>query len=157
MRPHGVRHRPADRPALRALRLGLRGHASGTEDGAVVLFETDAGATGSVVVSQVSPGRKNRLWFSFDGTDASYAFDQEQPDQMWVGRRDENRFVLRDPNNLSTAAGRLARLPAGHPQGYQDAFSAFVADVYAAVRGEKPDGLPTFATACARLPSPRPS
>ena len=102
-------------------------------------------ATGSVVVSQVSPGRKNRLWFSFDGTDASYAFDQEQPNQIWVGRRDENRLVLRDPNNLSPAAGRLTRLPAGHPQGYQDAFSAFVADVYAAVRKEKPDGLPTFA------------
>jgi predicted dehydrogenase len=117
---------------------------SGTEDGAVVLFETDAGATGSVVVSQVSPGRKNRLWFSFDGTDASYAFDQEEPDQMWVGRRDENRIVLRDPNNLGAAASRLARLPAGHAQGYQDAFSAFVADVYAAVRGQKPDGLPTF-------------
>jgi predicted dehydrogenase len=117
---------------------------SGTEDGAVVLFETDAGATGCVVVSQVSPGRKNRLWFSFDGTDASYAFDQEEPDQMWVGRRDENRIVLRDPNNLGAAASRLARLPAGHAQGYQDAFSAFVADVYAAVRGQKPDGLPTF-------------
>jgi len=37
-------------------------------------------ATGSVVVSQVSPGRKNRLWLSFDGTAASYAFDQELPD-----------------------------------------------------------------------------
>ena len=130
---------------------------SGTEDGAVILFETDAGATGSVVVSQVSPGRKNRLWFSFDGTDASYAFDQEQPDQMWVGRRDENRIVLRDPNNLSPAAGRLARLPAGHPQGYQDAFSAFVADVYAAVRGRSPTGCLPLRTACARPPSPRPS
>jgi predicted dehydrogenase len=117
---------------------------TGTEDGAVVVFETDLGATGSVVVSQVSPGRKNRLWFSFDGTDASYAFDQEQPDRVWVGGRDESRIVLRDPKALSTAARRFARLPAGHPQGYQDAFSSFVADVYAALRGEKPDGLPTF-------------
>ena len=81
---------------------------------------------------------------SFDGTDASYAFDQEQPDQLWVGRRDDNRIVLHDPNNLADAARRLARLPAGHPQGYQDAFSAFVADVYAAVRGQMPDGMPTF-------------
>ena len=42
-----------------------------TEDVAVVLFETDAGACGSVVVSQVSPGRKNRLWFEVDGADAA--------------------------------------------------------------------------------------
>ena len=36
-------------------------------------------------------------------------------------------------------------LPPGHPQGYQDCFNAFVTDNYAAIRGEAPDGLPTFA------------
>ncbi|MFD3444424.1 Gfo/Idh/MocA family oxidoreductase [Microbacteriaceae bacterium 4G12] len=46
---------------------------------------------------------------------------------------------------MSTEAGRrYANLPAGHPQGYQDSFNAFVADVYAAVRGSAPDGLPDF-------------
>ncbi|HEX8498616.1 MAG TPA: Gfo/Idh/MocA family oxidoreductase [Actinomycetales bacterium] len=115
-----------------------------TEDGAVVVFETDQGAVGSVVVSQVSPGRKNRLWFSFDGPSASYSFDQEVPDTLWVGGRDENRIVLRGPDTLGTSAARFSRLPAGHPQGYQDAFDAFVADVYAAVAGDKPDGLPRF-------------
>ena len=117
---------------------------AGTEDGAVVLFETDAGASGSVVVSQVTPGRKNRLWLSIDGTDASFSFDQEQPETLWVGGRDENRLVLRDPSQLGAEAGRLARLPGGHPQGYQDAFSAFVADVYASVLGAQAEGVPTF-------------
>jgi predicted dehydrogenase len=42
------------------------------------------------------------------------------------------------------AAAAYARLPAGHPQGYQDCFTAFVADVYAAIGGQKPDGLPMF-------------
>ena len=120
--------------------------AAGTEDGAVVLFETDHGATGSVVVSQVSPGRKNRLWFSFDGPAAGYVFDQEVPDALWVGGRTDNRIVPRGPDTLSSAAARsYARLPAGHPQGYQDSFTAFVSDVYSAVSGHKPDGLPTFA------------
>ena len=118
----------------------------GTEDGAVVLFETDRGATGSVVVSQVSPGRKNRLWFSFDATDASYVFDQEVPDALWVGGVTGNRIVPRGPDTMTSAAARsYARLPAGHPQGYQDSFNAFVSDVYSAVAGQKPDGLPTFA------------
>ena len=36
-------------------------------------------------------------------------------------------------------------MPAGHPQGYQDCFDAFVADTYAALAGDAPDGLPTFA------------
>jgi predicted dehydrogenase len=117
----------------------------GTEDGATVLFETDRGATGTLVTSQVSLGRKNRLWFSFDGTEASYVFDQENPDALWIGGRRENRVVPRGPDTLASAQGRAySRLPAGHPQGYQDCFNAFVADVYATVAGERRDGVPTF-------------
>src|SRR6187399_2773238 len=78
----------------------------GTEDGAVVVFETDRGASGSVVVSQVSPGRKNRLWFSFDGQEASYVFDQEVPDALWVGGVTENRIVPRGPDTLTSEAAR---------------------------------------------------
>jgi predicted dehydrogenase len=117
----------------------------GTEDGAIVLFDTDRGASGSVVLSQVSLGRKNRLWFSFDGDAASYVFDQELPDSLWVGGRTENRLVARGSDALSEEAQRYVLLPAGHPQGYQDCFNAFVRDTYAAVRGDRPDGLPTFA------------
>jgi predicted dehydrogenase len=117
---------------------------SGTEDGAVIVFETDKGASGSLVVSQVSPGRKNRLWYSFDGTEASYSFDQESPELLWVGSRDENRLLVRNPVTEHSEAGRLSRLPAGHPQGYQDAFTSLISDVYAAVRGDRPDGLPSF-------------
>jgi predicted dehydrogenase len=116
-----------------------------TEDGATVLFDTDRGASGSVVVSQASPGRKNRLWFEFDGPSASYAFDQELPDSLWIGGLRANQTVLRGPDTLFEAAASYARLPAGHPQGYQDSFTAFVTDVHAAIGGHKPDGLPVFA------------
>jgi predicted dehydrogenase len=117
----------------------------GTEDGATVLFETDKGAIGSLLVSQVSPGRKNRLWFSFEGPDASFSFNQEKPDTLWVGGNTVSRTVTSGSDSLATEAGRrYASLPAGHPQGYQDSFNAFVADVYAAVRGGSPDGLPDF-------------
>lgn len=116
----------------------------GTEDGCVVLFETDQGATGSVVTSQVSPGRKNRLSFSFDGTEASYAFDQESPEQLWVGGRDQNVIVLRDPSTAQPAARLYSQSPAGHPQGYREAFTFLVNDVYRTLRGEDVEGLPTF-------------
>jgi predicted dehydrogenase len=118
----------------------------GTEDGAMVMFETDQGATGSVIASQVALGRKNRLWFSFDGTSSAYVFDQESPDALWIGGREENRSVPRGPDTFRTGPGRrYSSLPAGHPQGYQDSFNAFVRDVYATVRGETPEGVPTFA------------
>ncbi|MBP1136494.1 putative dehydrogenase [Arthrobacter sp. PvP023] len=116
-----------------------------TEDGAALLFETDHGATGSLVVSQVSPGRKNRLWFSFDGTEASFSFNQERPDTLHIGRTDSSAQIAVGPQTLTTSGGRrYNRLPPGHPQGYQDSFNAFVADAYAAVQGQEPEGLPTF-------------
>ncbi|MEV6345538.1 Gfo/Idh/MocA family oxidoreductase [Actinoplanes sp. NPDC051851] len=130
--------RPA--PADSGTRTGIRERV-GTEDVATVLFETDRGALGSVVISQITHGRKNRLWFSLDGSEASLSFDQELPDTLWVGGRDQNATVFRG----ATRASRYDVLPTGHPQGYQDCFTAFVNDVYAAVAGDPPDGLPTFA------------
>jgi predicted dehydrogenase len=117
-----------------------------TEDAAIVQFETDAGALGSVVISQVSAGRKNRLWIEIDGAEEALAFDQEQAEHLWSGRREMAAIVRRDPESLSPAAGRYATLPGGHPQGYADCFAAFVADFYDAIRtGQVPDGLPVFA------------
>jgi predicted dehydrogenase len=116
----------------------------GTEDGAVVVFETDRGAMGSVVVSQATPGRKNRLWFSFDGPDASYAFDQELPENLWIGTREQNVVLMRGTELFGQPSSTYSRLPAGHPQGYQDAFNAYVHDVYTALAGDVPDGLPMF-------------
>jgi len=117
-----------------------------TEDAAVVLFETDAGALGSVIVSQVSAGRKNRLWIEIDGSKEALAFDQENPEELWWGRRESATILRRDPESLSPAAARYATLPPGHPQGYADCFDAFIAEVYDTIRtGSAPEGLPVFA------------
>ena len=116
-----------------------------TEDAAVVLFETDHGALGTVTVSQISAGRKNKLWIELDGAVETLAFDQENPEQLWCGRREAATIVRRDPEHLSSAAARFSTLPPGHPQGYADCFDAFVADVYDAVaHGAPSDGLPGF-------------
>ncbi len=116
-----------------------------TEDLATVQFRTDAGAIGSLVVSQVSPGRKNRLWFSIDGAEQSLSFDQEQPETLWVGSRSQGASIPRGVTPFPTASRLLSPLPPGHPQGYQDCFNAFVGDVYAAIRDDAVDGLPSFA------------
>jgi predicted dehydrogenase len=116
-----------------------------TEDIAVVLFETDRGAIGTLTVSQVSPGRKNRLWFEVDGSAGAVAFDQEQPETLWVGGREANALVIRGSQAAADDARRLDRLPAGHPQGYLDCFEAFVSDTYRAIAGDEPEGLPRFA------------
>jgi predicted dehydrogenase len=116
---------------------------SETEDVAVVLLRTHEGVLGTVTVSQVSAGRKNRLWFELDGALASAVFDQERPETIWLGGGDGARVIVRDPGFGSAEQRRLSTLPAGHPQGYQDCFTAFVTDAYAAMDGAPPPGLPT--------------
>lgn len=116
-----------------------------TEDVAMATFLTNAGVPANVVVSQVAAGRRNRLWFELDGSAASAVFDQEHPETAWLGFLNEARIIARGTQPMSGDHARLAHVPAGHPQGYQDCFNAFIADTTAAIRGEQPQGLPTFA------------
>ncbi|WP_295515836.1 Gfo/Idh/MocA family protein [uncultured Stenotrophomonas sp.] len=119
--------------------------AVSSEDVATAMFRTGAGTLASLTVSQVSAGRHNRLWFEIDGAKASVAFNQEDPERLWIGRPDqrEETFV-RGPGAGSAEQRRLSALPAGHAQGYAQCFEAFVADTYHAIDGERPQGLPTF-------------
>lgn len=114
-----------------------------TEDLATVVFETATGVVGTLHVSQVSLGRKNALRFEIAGENETLVFDQESPEFLKIGTVDGFLTTARS-DRLMPDAARLSRVPAGHPQGYQDAFNAFVSDSYAAVRGGSPDGLPTF-------------
>ncbi len=116
-----------------------------TEDAVAVIAEMQSGAIGTLFVSQVSPGRKNYLAFEVAGRKESVRFEQENPETLWVGRRSGSTVLPRDPGLLSSDAARLSVLPAGHSQGYQDAFNAFIADSYTAVLEGAPGGLPNFA------------
>ena len=115
-----------------------------TEDGAVIMFETDKGACGSLILSQVSAGHKNKLWFSYESPSESFVFDQEAPDSLWVGGLNTNQIEMRGGPTESLDARRLSILPAGHPQGYQDSFNAFVNDFYLKLSGHDVTGLPSF-------------
>jgi predicted dehydrogenase len=115
-----------------------------TEDGATMIFRTDKGAQGSLVLSQVSAGRKNKLWFSFESPSESFVFDQESPESLWIGGLASNQIVMRGVNEESTGAKSYSILPAGHPQGYQDCFNSFVSDTYRSIGGVEIEGLPNF-------------
>lgn len=104
-----------------------------TEDAASLLLRFASGARGAVTVSQVSAGSKNRLFFEVDAADASLAWDQEEPNQLRIGRRDgQNANLVRDPSLLRPEAAALAHYPGGHQEGWPDALRNLVEDFYRA-------------------------
>lgn len=120
------------------------GHPVDTEDTVAAVVTLTRGGLGTLTVSQVAPGRKNALALEVAKPQASFRFEQEDPERIWIGRRVGSEQLRRDPAQLHADGARLSIVPAGHALGYQNAFDAFVADVYAVIGGEDRPGLPTF-------------
>jgi predicted dehydrogenase len=87
-----------------------------TEDAVSLSFVTDGGVLGSAVICQVAAGRKNRLYVEVSGTETSFAFNQEEPELLWLGRRGGSELLMRDPDRPSADAARRCTLPAGMPR-----------------------------------------
>lgn len=121
------------------------GNPVSNEDLALVMAELEGGALASLMVSQVAAGHKNGLTVELHGTSQALRFEQEDPEKLWVGLKAGSRIDMRDPALLSPEAKRLTNLPAGHPEGYFDAFVSFMRDVEAAIQGQAPSDLPNFA------------
>src|ERR1700731_27532 len=106
-----------------------------TEDYGSVIFRMGDRACGSVTASQVSAGRKNRLSIEICGTKSSVAWNQERPDELWIGHRDSaNQLLLKDPSLLQPAARPYADLPGGHSEGYNDTFKQILRRFYSSIR-----------------------
>ncbi len=116
------------------------------EDYGAVLFHTDKGATGVYHVSELAAGHGCYFNFEINGSKASVKWNQEENDRLWMGfRDDDNRLIIRNPNNMSDEAKPYTALAMGHPEGWNDAFKgniyAFYKYIYDGMQGE-----PVFST-----------
>jgi predicted dehydrogenase len=118
-----------------------------TEDFGAVLFRMGDGRTrGCFTASQVNSGRKNSLRMEIYGSKAGVIWDQERPDELWIGNRNEpNRVIIKDPSLMLPAAKSYADLPGGHSEGYDDTFKQLMRRFYRTVEDRKaPVEYPTF-------------
>jgi predicted dehydrogenase len=117
-----------------------------TEDYGSMIFRLGKTARGAMTVSQVSAGRKNRLFIEVYGTKSSLAWNGEQPDELWIGQRNApNQVVVKDPILLHEKARSYADLPGGHSEGYDDTFKQVFRRFYRTVADrEAPVEYPTF-------------
>ncbi|RIW15633.1 gfo/Idh/MocA family oxidoreductase [Algoriphagus lacus] len=126
-----------------------------TEDHATVLLRFDNGSKGSVTVSQVSAGRKNRLNIEISGSKSNFEFNSERPNELWIGKREKaNEHLMKDPSLFYPEASALISFPGGHNEGFPDTSKQMFKEVYAAVAaGKQPENpsYPTFASGLREL------
>ena len=117
-----------------------------TDDFGAVLFRLGSGGRGAFTVSQVSAGCKNRLSLEIYGTKAGAAWNQERPDELWIGNRDTgNQLILKDPSLLTGDARSYADLPGGHSEGYADTFKQIFRRFYHSIEDQNaPPEYPQF-------------
>lgn len=120
-----------------------------TEDYASVLLQFSGGVHGVLTVSQVSPGRKNRLWIEVDGSEGSLCWNSEEPNMLWLGSRSEpNKVMIKDPSLMDENIRSTAGYPGGHAEGYPDTFVQLFKSFYSYVLEkdyQAPRNFPTFA------------
>jgi len=149
-----VRHKPSEEVATFDSKLEISKQYKKvqihTEDYASILLHFNEGVKGVLTVSQVSAGRKNRLWIEVDGTRGSIVWNSETPNQLWIGRRDDpNELVIKDPALMKPSARSFAAYPGGHAEGYPDTFVQFFKEFYRYISSgdfDAPREFPTFIT-----------
>jgi predicted dehydrogenase len=119
-----------------------------TDDGGAIVLRFASGARGSLWVSQTTAGRKNCVRFEIGCTSGALAWNSEQPNELWIGHRDQpNEQLIRDPALLSPAARGIANYPGGHNEGFPDSFKQLFRTFYGAIAAGnlQSDAFPTFA------------
>ncbi|MCZ2344289.1 MAG: Gfo/Idh/MocA family oxidoreductase [Bacteroidales bacterium] len=95
------------------------------DDYGVASVRYENGALGTVTASQISHGRENDLWIEVDGTKAALEWHQEDPNRLIVRKNGEPHRIYTRAGGpyLGNAAATSTRIPAGHPEGFFEAFA----------------------------------
>ena len=105
------------------------------DEDANVLIRLENGGKGVLTVSQIATGEENHLKLRVYASNGGIQWDQENPNHMEVFKYGEPRKTLtRGGGYLSDAAAAVTRVPAGHPEGYLEAFAAIYVGLVEAVR-----------------------
>jgi len=94
------------------------------DDDGNVLLKFNNGANGVLVASQIAAGEENALKIKVYGEKGGLEWHQEEPNTLKVKWLDAPTQIYRAGQGyLSKAAQFNARTPAGHPEGYLEAFA----------------------------------
>jgi predicted dehydrogenase len=114
------------------------------DDNAHVMLRFAGGAKGMLWASQVAPGNENALRLRVYGEKAGLTWAQEDPNYLQFALLGEPpRLIRRGGAGAGPVAGRVTRIPAGHPEGYLEGFANLYSDaaelIWAKLEGREPD------------------
>ena len=117
------------------------------DDNAHVMMRFEGGARGMLWSSQVAPGNENALRLRVYGDKGGLEWSQEDPNYLWYTPFGEpKRLITRNGAGAGDAAGRMSRVPPGHPEGYLEGFANIYTEAADAIIAKRdgsaaPDGL----------------
>jgi predicted dehydrogenase len=114
------------------------------DDDGTVLLRFKGGAKGVLMASQISVGEENNLKIRIYGEKAGLEWLQTEPNSLLVKHLDKPMETYRAGGNNGYLFGEstsASRLPAGHPEGYLEAFANLYRE-FAQVMRLKSEGLP---------------
>ncbi|MEM7462693.1 MAG: Gfo/Idh/MocA family oxidoreductase [Pseudomonadota bacterium] len=105
------------------------------DDNANVMLRFSNGARGMLWASQVAPGNENALSIRIYGSKAGLEWSQEDPNYLWYTPLGEpKRLITRAGAGSDEVAGRVTRVPPGHPEGYLEGFANIYTEAARAIR-----------------------
>ncbi len=108
------------------------------DDNANVMLRFKGGAKGMIWASQVAPGNENALKLRVYGTKGGLEWEQEHPNQLWYTPFGEpKQLITRGGAGSIDAAGRVTRVPPGHPEGYLEGFANIYTEAADAIRAHR--------------------
>ncbi len=121
------------------------------DDNCHVMLRWKGGARGMLWASQVAPGNENALRLRVYGAKGGLEWAQEDPNRLWFTPFGEpKRLITRGGAGAGDVAGRVTRVPPGHPEGYLEAFATIYTEAANAIQarreGAKPDAAVIYPT-----------
>lgn len=111
------------------------------DDNANVMLRYANGARGMLWASQVAPGNENNLKLRVYGSKGGLEWRQEHPNQLhWSPFGEPTQIIARATGAANASAARVSRIPAGHPEGYLEAFATLYSEIAQAIRAARKGG-----------------
>ena len=113
------------------------------DDDGAVLLKFDNGATGVLMATQIAAGEENNIRIRVYGEKGGMEWNQEDANSLQVKWLDKPTEIYRAGTGyVNSFASHNSRTPAGHPEGYLEAFANlyrnFSYTLHAKMKGEQP-------------------